>query len=429
MEHSLKASLIETLKDREVIIWGARMTGIGLSRFMKINNLPNPLGFVDSDPALQGKILNSVKILSPDKLKEFKIKHPTLLIVIAVALKEEDIINNINTLEFGEEDFIVYSAYCKDFYTIDVVGSCNLRCPTCAHGASGMESQMGMMLFEDFTEVVEKAMRESEVISHISLYSWGEPLLHKDLDKMITFLHEKGIAVAISSNLSIKNFENIEKMIKAKPDYLKISLSGFYQNAYNDTHTGGDIRLVKSNLYKIRYLMDKIDSSTLVDVNYHLYKNNSSTNLQKMEALCEELNFSLSTTYSLIMPLERVLTHCRKQDTPEIDTLNAKLLVDMDEGISASAGIAIRECPFKQNQVNINWDLSVPVCCLVYNRNQNTIVAKNYLQSTLGQINAQKSKVDLCTECLHFGLPAYNMGLNKENWKRIADSKECKEML
>jgi organic radical activating enzyme len=429
MEYSLKVSLIETLKDRPVIIWGARMTGIGLSRFMKINNLPNPLGFVDSDPALQGKILNSIKILSPDKIRELKIENPSLLIVIAVALKEEEIINNIKTLGLSEEDFIVYSTYCKDFYTIDVVGSCNLRCPTCAHGASGMESPMGMMPFEDFQKVVEKAMRESEVISHISLYSWGEPLLHKDLDKMITFLHEKGIAVAISSNLSIKNFDIIEKMLKAKPDYLKISLSGFYPNAYNDTHTGGDIRLVKSNLYKTRYLMDKIDSSTLVDVNYHLYKNNSGINLQRMKELCEELDFSLSTTYSLIMPLERVLSHCKNQSTTEIELLNEKLLVDMDEGISASTGVEIRECPFKQNQVNINWDLSVPVCCLVYNRNQDTIVAHNYLQSTLSQINAQKSEVNLCTECIHFGLPAYNMGFNKETWKWIADSKKCEELL
>ncbi len=429
MEHSLKQSLIETLRKREVVIWGARMTGIGLSRFMKTNGLSEPLAFVDSDVGLQGKELNGIKIFSPEILKELKLLNPSLLIVIAVALKEEDIINNIKALMLDEEDYIVYSTYCKDFYTIDVVGSCNLRCPSCAHGASGMESPMGMMPFEEFQKVVAKAMEESEVISHISLYSWGEPLLHKELDKMIALLHEKGIAAAVSSNLSIKNFDNIEKMVKAKPDYLKISLSGFYPNAYNDTHTGGDIRLVKSNLYKIRYLMDKIGSSTLVEVNYHLYKNNSGLNLQKMEELCKELDFSLSTAYSLVMPLERVISHCNHETTPEVERLNAKLLVDMDEGIAASAGILMSECPFKQNQVNINWDLSVPVCCLVYNRNQDTIVAQNYLQSPLSEINAQKANVDLCARCIHLGLPAYNMGFNKENWNRIAASKACEELL
>ena len=81
----------------------------------------------------------------------------------------------------------------------------------------------------------------------------------------------------------------IDIVAKCEPDYLKISLSGYYPEAYNNTHQGGDITLVKSNLYRLKYMLDKHNSNTLVDINYHLYKDNNGKNLKKMTELAEEL--------------------------------------------------------------------------------------------------------------------------------------------
>lgn len=424
---SKKQELMNSIQSKKIIVWGARMTGIGFTLFLKSIGHNEVVGFVDSDSSLHNKQINNIPIFSPKKLTQLKKENPSLIIVIAVALKEDDIIKDILKMGFNNDDYIIYSKFCTDFYTVDVVGSCNLKCPSCAHGASGMESPMGLMPLETFKKVIDKALIESEVVSHMSLYSWGEPLLHKDLDTMINYLHEKGIAVAISSNLSIRSTEQIEKLIKASPDYLKISLSGFYPQTYNDTHTGGDIRLVKSNLYRIRYLIDKFNASTLVDVNYHLYNNNCGENLKKMEELCDELGFTLSKAYSLVMPLERVIEHCEGNTSQEVKILDNKLLVTIDEGIEASKVKEYSKCPFRENQVNINWDLSVPVCCTVYNRNQDTIVAKNYLDVSLKDINTRKQKVDICNKCLGLNLPAYNMGFNRNIWENIANTKICKD--
>ena len=421
---SLHAELLHKITNKKVVIWGARMTGLGFARFLKSNTNSQLLAFIDSDTSLHNKKINGTAIASIETLKKLKKKYPDLLIVIAVSLKESEITAILEKIGFSQKDYLVYSDYAKDFYTIDVVGSCNLKCPSCAHGASGMESPMGLMGYEDFERVTTKMIQESEVLSHVSLYSWGEPLLHHKLPEMIGHLHKKGIAVAISSNLSIENAKQIEKVIKSAPDYFKVSLSGFYPEAYNDTHTGGDIRLVKSNLYKLRYLIDKYNVSTLVDVNYHLYNNNCEKNLQKMQELCDELDFTLSSTYSLVMPLERVIAHCEGHTSQEVLELDNKLLVTMDEGIRASEGIQLEECPFRENQVNINWDLSVPVCCTVYNRNPDTVLTPNYLQTSLSAITQKKYQVSLCSKCMAYGLPQYNMGFNKEKWREIAQSKE-----
>jgi pyruvate-formate lyase-activating enzyme len=72
---------------------------------------------------------------------------------------------------------------------------------------------------------------------------------------MIRFLKQNGLYVMISSNLSIK--KNLEEVIRAEPDEIKISLSGFTQEVYSRTHVKGNIELVKQNMILIRDLMDK----------------------------------------------------------------------------------------------------------------------------------------------------------------------------
>ena len=79
-------------------------------------------------------------------------------------------------------------------------------------------------------------------------------------------------------------------------------------------------------------------------------------------------------------------------------------------------------CPFRENQININADLSIPVCCTVWER-ENNIVAKNYLETNLKEINYNKGKTEICKKCMSLRLPEYNMGFNKQGWKQYAKQK------
>jgi MoaA/NifB/PqqE/SkfB family radical SAM enzyme len=417
------APLLAAIDGHPLVVWGARMTGLGFARFLAAQGQRAPVAFVDSDTALQGRRLNGIPVRSPQTLPDLRAERPGLKVVIAVALKEREIIEALARMGFGEGEYVVYAEYCSDFYTIDVVGSCNLKCPSCAHGSDGMESPKGSMPLEQFRQVVDKALRDTGLMSHVSLYSWGEPLIHPYLNEMIGYLHEKGIAAAVSSNLSTLHEKPLERLIQANPEYLKVSTSGYYPEVYDTTHTGGDVNLVKSNLYRLRFLIDKYQASTLVDVNYHLYTNNCGRNLRKMQELCAELGFSLSTTYALVMPLERVIDHCDGRPNPQLDNLRQLLLVDIDEGIEASKGVTMKGCPFRDNQLNINWDLSVPLCCTVFNRNPATMLTDNYLDTSLDDINALKAAARLCDHCTELGLPAYNMGFNRARWAEYAAQK------
>ena len=91
--------------------------------------------------------------------------------------------------------------------------------PSCAHSIEDHDTPLGLMEFDKFTEVVNKIKKILQRTSHVSLYSWGEPLLHPDIDKMVQYLHDRNIAVGLSSNLSHINSKIIDRIAKYSPDF------------------------------------------------------------------------------------------------------------------------------------------------------------------------------------------------------------------
>lgn len=360
--------LLNKLRDKHIVIWGARMTGIGFLKFARKHRL-DVLGFIDSDPSLYHKEVQGVMVFNPEM---YISKGAT--VVITASMKEDLIIKQLE--DKGITNYIKYSDYCKDIYTIDISGTCNLKCPSCVH-CEDRGVPKGFMSFDTYKEVLHEIIEvEAEMVTHINLYSWGEPFLNPWLADIIKYTRAYGIAVALSSNLSIESNYNFNQALKANPDYLKVSVSGYYPEVYNTTHTGGDINLVKSNLYKLRYLIDRNKLDTFVEVNYHLYNNNLYDYYQ-MKELCKELNFTMSKTNAIMFPVERIIEYHKGKRIPITDLL-LKLPKKKE---------FIGECPFSKNQVTINWDLTRPKCCVTYYREDVS-----------------------CEECKKLGIPRYLMG-------------------
>jgi len=420
----VESSLISQIDGKSVIIWGARIVGIGLSRRCAKEGI-EVLSFIDSDKSLWGKTVAGAIVIGPDRLKEItdKNKDEKLVLIVAVSIKEDEIREAISQ-ELGAQgiDVLFYKDFNSVYYTIDIVSSCNLACLSCAHSMEGKKPG-GMMKIEDVKRVLQKISYESPNCTHVSLYSWGEPLIHPQIGEIIRMFHDAGIAVGLSTNLSHIDFKKIENAINASPDYLKVSVSGYYPTAYNSTHQGGNITLVKSNLYRLAYTMEEKGIECLVDINYHLYRDNCGDNLRKMQELASELGFVLSTVYALVMPLERVLDHKEGKADWQTKQLEKNLLVSIDEGIEISRSVSLENgCPFKHNQMNINADLTIPTCCVVFDRKN--IVSVNYLESSLEEINRHKEDAEICKRCIELDLPQYNMGFNREGWAKIASKKE-----
>ena len=112
------------------MIWGARMTGLGALRQLISKNI-NVLNFIDSDPSFEKTKVHQLEVWHK-KLSELKDKDKNnLVLLLAVSIKEEirQQLKNINLNETIE--IISFMDEKSPYYTIDILGSCNLRCISC----------------------------------------------------------------------------------------------------------------------------------------------------------------------------------------------------------------------------------------------------------------------------------------------------------
>ena len=205
--NNINSHILEKLDKKDIMIWGARMTGLGAHRFLKKHNV-NVLSFIDSDQAFYGKKVNGLPVLNPSQLKNFLQTNNSFSILIAVSLKESEITTILNKLNIHDIAIYSFQNSSSPYYTVDILGSCNLKCASCPHSIENHNVPKGSMTFETFKSVFDKIINDSPATTHLSLYSWGEPLLHPKIDKIVEYVHNYDVAVALSSNLSIK-FDNI----------------------------------------------------------------------------------------------------------------------------------------------------------------------------------------------------------------------------
>lgn len=297
-----------------------------------------------------------------------------------------------------------YSARESDTYifVIDIVGTCNLRCPTCPVGNSP-ERPKGFMHIEMFERIVEKIRRESPVANpQINLYNWGEPLLHPQLPTMIGILRGAGMRSYLSSNLNIKR--GLEAVIAAAPDELKISLSGFSQQTYSRAHARGNLELVQANMRLVRDFADDYGVATKFWVGHHIYRSNQQ-DMELVRRLCEELRFAYHPIAAFYMPLERLLDVIDGKPNPRdggiLDDLLHKPGRDRQLAIARQRSGRF-DCELRFNQTVINHDGTVALCCTVYD--EPNMLGVSYLDEPLVAIEQRKYRHSFCGTCMRNNL-------------------------
>lgn len=334
--------------------------------------------------------------------------------------ESDAIIKNISTpnylepfaYDFQQKKWLErYAPYEKNNYTyaIDIVGTCNLKCPSCpvANMADDLRPK-GFMSVDLFMQILEKIKRESPVEKpDIWLFNWGEPLLHPELKEIIQAIKVLGWPVMVSTNLNIK--KGLDKLIESRPTSIKISLSGMSEKTYPSTHVRGDIDLVKSNLYLIKMLMNKYQShlpdeeKSLIYIGYHLYKDNLAE--AKIAAdLASELGFGYAENPATLQPVEKVMAVLDNQHNPTDSELVEKLLTHprkMAQEVAKKRS-GKYDCELRFNMTTINHDGSVGLCCSTYSHTNQ--IAKNFMTVSHQDLEEIKYNHPFCKKCMNLGL-------------------------
>ncbi len=326
------------------------------------------------------------------------------------------------------------------FFNIDIVGTCNLKCPSCPVGNWGEFSEAGQYMSPELlSRVLDKAQSEC-YITGVGLFNWTEPLLHPNLPEMVSVVQSKGLPCYLSSNLNI--LKNVEEVFKRNLYQFRVSLSGFTQEIYSRTHRGGNIEKVKKNMYSLADIKQRTGCSTKIEVLYHRYLHNLGSEEQSMRDLSESLGFTFTPVWAFMMPLEKVLkilhpdneittgVHISKEDLELIESL--ALPIDKLETHLSLSRYKTSPCSLQDNQVTIDHKGEVQICCALYDSSKYTLAP--YLETPLSELQAMKVSSAVCTKCMEAGIHKYvtyeepqleMLALWNVGQKQLSSSKDC----
>lgn len=290
---------------------------------------------------------------------------------------------------------------------VDIAGACNLRCPSCPMG--NMRQTGNATRFMEpatFEKIVAKMASECKV-SKIHLYNWGEPFLHPRLPRMIEIAKTLNAPCYLSTNLNV--IKSLEEVILGKPDSLRISLSGFNQEIYGQTHCGGNIEVVKKNMQELAFILRRTRSSTRVHVFYHRYKHNLDDEIL-MKKYAHQLGFGFHPVWALLMPVEKVLAFAEPENsrfslTDEDRSFIQSLALPLPEALAACRRHRTRPCGLPVGQMVMDSLGRVQLCCAVYDANQFTLTP--YLDAPFDGIQRLKKSHPFCLQCMKHGIHIY----------------------
>jgi len=306
---------------------------------------------------------------------------------------------------------------------LDIVGACNLSCPSCGQGNSpGARRFRGVMELELFERILDKVEAESPGPQRprIHLFNWGEPLLHPRAPDFVRSVKARGLSCRLSSNLVRPR--DLRGVVEARPDWLRVSVSGFRQATYGLTHRGGDVERVKANLRSLRRHMDELCVRLQVDINYHMYRHNCGADLDAMRALAGELGFAISPVWAIPAPVEKVVRWLEEGVPPEDQPLVDLLVIGLEEARAISLRHAeflpAGQCPL-QRMVLIGADGAAELCCASYDVGP---VAERFLDVPAPELSARKERHPACGPCMRHGLHLTGLyaGLTERNAKARA---------
>jgi len=118
---------------------------------------------------------------------------------------------------------------------------CNFKCSYCLHSLSEeelkkMSFKRQFMEFDTYKKAIDSLKEFPNKLKALIFAGHGEPLIHKDIDKMVDYAKKNNIAdrVEIVTNASLLTHDLSDKLISAGLDRLRISVQGVTSQKYKD---------------------------------------------------------------------------------------------------------------------------------------------------------------------------------------------------
>lgn len=301
----------------------------------------------------------------------------------------------------GVKNFL-RSKYVPRTVIIDIIGTCNLKCPSCPNGNIENRNPNGIMSLNTFKKILDKVALEHPG-TIVAIYNWTDQFLHPQIIEFVKAIHAAGFKSKLSSNLNLLP-DNLEEFAESNPGGITISLSGFTQKVYGIAHRGGNIEIVKENMRKLSLALRKAKASTIVFVYYHKYRYNLDE-IELMEEFAKSLGFGFGADWAYFMPIEKVKDYIKGSlQKSDVDFIENKLALNIKKAVEAAKKIN-EPCLFPSTSLTIDWRGQVQLCCGVYDSNRFSV--GSYLETPWEIIEKRLKNHSFCKGCVKNGLHNY----------------------
>jgi len=175
------------------------------------------------------------------------------------------------------------------FLDIEATSLCNLNCPHCLQSHVGFKK--GFMKWETYEKITDEAADNGCYGCKYNTVSRGEPLLNKDLLRMISYAKKKGlIDVYFNTNATLLNEELSIRLLDSGLDRISFSIDGHDEKSYSENRCNDKFNQIEReierfyNIRNSRRYSTKIRIQTVELDNVDLEKYN-----EKWRGVCDDV--------------------------------------------------------------------------------------------------------------------------------------------
>ncbi|MBI2867263.1 MAG: radical SAM protein [Chloroflexi bacterium] len=306
-------------------------------------------------------------------------------------------------------------------WEIDLTNICQLKCPLCHTGLGNVNRAKGFMAYDLYRKAIDQI---KDYAIWLSLYSWGEPLLHRELPKFLAYAHGANIATVMSSNLNAHvSPERAEEIVASGLDSLIISLDGVTQEVYQQYRVRGRLENVMKNIRLLVETKRRLRSKTpFLEWQFIVMRHNEHQ-IPEARKMAKELGVNLITFKKVDFPHGIYDEALAKRFLPESAAKERKER-PFDKPYNEDEG---GKCWRLWRTGIINWDGGYAPCCYLTdakddfgNINTDSIRVIQNNQSYIAARKLFSQKGYLPT--FHIGCTTCNVYLSSVNGRKTASA-------
>jgi radical SAM protein with 4Fe4S-binding SPASM domain len=235
---------------------------------------------------------------------------------------------------------------------IESTSICNLDCPMCPYPE--MRIKKGNMTFDLFKNIIDQC--DGKVFD-VLLHMYGEPLVNKEIFKMIAYAKEKGVRItSMSTNLTLLTRDKGKQLIDAGLDKITLSFDGTDKETFEQVRLGANYEKCLDNLLGFLELKKETGAKNPFTVLQVIQMKQTEPGLQAFVDRFSKMNVDLLKVKSFDTWAGQIedKTDPMKPSTYHRGNVN-------DER---------KACPLLWYYMSIRWDGRVVPCCRDYDNHE-----------------------------------------------------------